>query len=145
MTLLQIWNSRPAWITLSELRKPPGIAYRLLKYERLVDAEFAVITKSRDAMITKAAGVEAGQFASLQPDSPEYAAFSAELTAFLATESELQPCDLDMDALLAALDTQAGNSIAEGDLALLEPFFTQPVEAANVIEPIGSAFMAGAK
>lgn len=134
MTLIQIWNSRPAWTTLSALRKPPGLAYRLLKYERLLDVEIATIEKARIEMITKAAGAEPGTEVTLG-QGPELDAFVKEFVAFLDTDSELQPFDLDMDGLMAALDSQAGNTLAESDLAALEPFFTQPAEL-----PVGAAF-----
>lgn len=129
MKLLQIWNARPAWTTLSALRKPPGVAYRLLKYERLLDAELLTIEKMRNEAIFKAANIDsgAGSTVSLAPGTAEFQAFAEDFGAFLDTESELKPFDLDMDGLMAALDSQAGNTLAESDLSLLEPFFT-PVE-----------------
>lgn len=129
MNLLQILESRPAWSTLSSLRKPPGIAYKLLKYERLLEAELIAIDKVRNEIIWKVAGAERGTIVTLQIGSPENNQFAAEFLEFVKTESELKPfADLDMDGLMAALDSQAGNTLAESDLAALEPFFTQPVE-----------------
>lgn len=113
---------------MSALRKPPGVAYRLLKYERLVDAEFAIIDKSRNEIITKAASAESGSAVELKLGTPEFEAANSEFLAFLETNSELKPCELDMDDLTTALDAQPGNALAESDLALLEPFFTQSVE-----------------
>lgn len=137
MKLLQIWNARTTWTSLSALRKPPGMAYRLLKYERLIDAEIAIIDKSRNEMITKAAGVDPGTIVTLG-QGPELDAFVKEFVTFLESESELKPCGIAMDDLVAALDTQSGNVLTESDLVILEPFFT-PIAEPVLIEMLPAA------
>lgn len=126
MKLATIWNAREALGRLSQLRKPPKVAYQLMKYEKLVMAEIDTIDKARTAFIMKAAGVaDAIGPVTLDVGTPELVAFTIEFNAFLETESDLSVAPLNMDALIDALDGQAGNAMADSDLALVEPFFTE--------------------
>lgn len=126
MKLATIWNAAGAWARLSQLRKPPKAAYQLMKYEKLVTAEVDTIEQARNASIIKAAGLsDAIGVVKLDVGTPELAAFNAEFSTFLETESDLPLAPITIDALIEALDGQAGNALADIDLAALEPFFTQ--------------------
>lgn len=131
MRLFDIWNvclasgEKPVstWASMASLRKPPKVAYRLLKYGAKVGAEFDVIGKQRNKLIYEAAGVPEGGEVKIDPGTPQFSKFVQDFNAFLDNESDLKAVDLSMDALIDALDAEKGNALSESDLALLEPFF----------------------
>lgn len=134
MKLLEIHNSAGAWRTLAALKKNPKLAYRLLKYEKKVDAELAVCEQQRSAFIYEAAGVEPPEpgeqkIVQIGAETPEFAAFMAKFNEFLQGESDLAWIGIGMDELIDGLGS-ATNVLTERELELLEPFFTEPkVEA----------------
>lgn len=133
MKLLDIWQacasseSKPvsAWASLVLLKKPPRVAYRLLKYGAKLSAEYEVIEKQRRALLYEAAGVDEGQPVTLESGTPEFDQFFRGFNAFLIGDSDLDPVGLSMDALIDALDSEKGNVLSEQELALLEPFFQE--------------------
>lgn len=125
MKLLTLWNAKQAWATLSMLRKQPKVAYRLMKYERALNAEMETIERARTEFILKAANAEPGATVTLDVGTPELAAFNADFNAFLNTDCDLRPVGMDMDALIDVLDSQAGNVLSEAELMALEPFFVE--------------------
>lgn len=134
MKLVEIWNSRIAWGTLSGLKKNPKLAYRLLKYERLVDAELAACNAISDALVYKAAGVEPPvapniTIVQLAPGSEQYVRWLSDFGAALEVESDLSWSGVSMDDLIDALAAESGNALSEGQLKALEPFFTEPAKA----------------
>lgn len=127
MKLVEIWNAQDAFAMLAALKKPPTLAYRLMKYERKYAAEVAVCEEQRSKCVCEVAGVEHGsseaEQVTLQGGTPEYAKFLALFNEFLNGESDLTPVGMDMEALAAALESQTSNTVSENDLKLLEPFF----------------------
>lgn len=124
MKLGYIWNAREAFGRLAQLRKPPKLAYRLLKYLRKINVELDLCETQRQKCVYEAAGENLGATdINLSPGTPEFDAFIAKFNEFLATDSDLEPLDLGMDALIDGLDSEPGNAMSENDLALLEPFF----------------------
>lgn len=124
MKLVDIWNARNAFNTLSQLKKPPKLAYRLMKYGQQFAAEFDTCEAARVARVYETAGVAPGTpNVNLLPGTPEFDAFMAKFNEFLAGDSDLAPLDMSMDALIEALDAERGNVLSETDLALLAPFF----------------------
>lgn len=125
MKLIEIWNAQDIFRHLASLRKPPKLAYRLMKYERKFTAEMGVCETQRGKCVCEVADVEYGSPAAdqiaLTPGSPEFEAFLAKFNEFLQNESELEPMDMQMDALVDALAGE--NALSENDLAILEPFF----------------------
>lgn len=124
MKLVDVWNARNAFATLAQLKKPPKVAYRLMKYAKQFAAEFDTCEAARVSCVYEIAGVEPGTpNINLLPGTPEYDAFVAKFNEFLANDSELEPLEMSMDALIDALDSERGNVLSENDLALLAPFF----------------------
>ena len=130
MKLVQIWNARDAFNKLCSLKKPPQLAYRILKYVRTFEAELATCEAQREKCVYEAAGVAHGTpGVNLLPDTFEFDAFIVQFNLFLANESDLEPSGISMETLVEALGDGAGNTISQHDIALLEPFFVekQPV------------------
>lgn len=126
MRLVQIWNSREAFGRLAHLRKPPKLAYKLLKYARKYEAEFDVCEAHRVKCVYEVAGVAPGTpDINLLPATPEFDAFMVKFNQFLANDSDLEPVGIGMDALIDALDAETGNVMSETDLVLIEPFFAE--------------------
>lgn len=132
MKLIDVWNavqsnkdkSVSSWGALTSLKKPPKVAYRLLKYGAKLGAEFDVIEKHRIKLLYEAAGVPEGGAVDIKPGTPEFSQFSNSFTEFLDGDSDLAPVGITMDALIDALDT-VGNALSEQDLAAVEPFFQE--------------------
>ena len=114
-----------AWQSMANLKKPPKLAYKLLKYGAKLAAEYDVIEKQRVKLIYETTGKEAGSEVRIEPGTAEFAAFIEAFNGFLGTESDLEPTGVGMDALIDALDSEKGNVLSEADLAALEPFFTE--------------------
>ena len=136
MKLGQIWNVLAAFNALANLKKPPKIAYRLMKYERKLQSEHRLCEIQRSKIVCEIAGVAFGspeaQTTVLKVGTPEFDAFLAKFNEFLENESDLQPIPLSMDALIEALDAEKGNVLSEADLALIEPFFEEPKAATDL-------------
>lgn len=124
MKLVQIWNAREPLTRLAGLKKPPQVAYRLLKYSRKFEVELATCEDERSRLIYEISGAPSGESVALLPETADYATFVQRFNEFLAQESDLEPVGIDMDALIAALDV-GGNTLSEMDLALLEVLFTE--------------------
>ena len=125
MKLVQIWNTREAFARLSALKKPPKLAYRLLKYVRKFEVELAACEAHRIKCVYEVAGLEPGTPGiNLLPGTPEFDAFMVLFNLFLANDSDLEPVGIGMETLIEALDAEIGNTLSENDLALLEVFFT---------------------
>lgn len=114
---------------MASLKKPPKVAYRLLKYGNKLQAEYDIIEKQRVKLVYEAAGVPEGSDASINPGSPEHNKFVVGFNEFLFNDSDLEVVGLSMDELIDALDAEKGNVLSEADLALLEPFFTEKPKA----------------
>lgn len=129
MKLLDIQLSASAWGVLSSLKKNPKLAYRLLKYEKKVEAELNVIEKQRNEYGCEAAGVASGAEWRLEPGTPEIASYNEKFNAFLQGDSDLQWIGISMDELIEALGAETGNVLSEQDIERLEPFFTEKPKA----------------
>lgn len=126
MKLVDVWNARNAFAVLAQLKKPPKVAYRLMKYSKKFAAEFDICEAERVALVFVVADVEPGTpNINLLPGTDEFAAFQEAFNEFLANDSDLEPVDIGMDALIDALDAEHGNVLSEAELALLVPFFQE--------------------
>lgn len=126
MKLYEVWNAKAAWKTLAALKKPPGLAYKLLAYQKRVIADIEVCEEQRQRYVYEVSGAEPGTAVELALESPEFAEYNRRFQEFMRGDSELQWVGVSMDALVEALNAQAGNVISEDELACLEPFFTEP-------------------
>jgi hypothetical protein len=138
MKLLQIWNAKEAWGRFSKLKKPPGMAYRMLTYGKQIQSELEVCELQRQHCVCEAAGVEHGTpeaaattllpfDENLKPNQ-KYIEFQDKFNKFLDTEAALSWVGITMQTLAEALDA-GQNTISDEDLALLESFFTEKPKA----------------
>lgn len=126
MKLVTIWNARNAFNVLAQLKKPPKLAYRLMKYGQQFAVEFDACEAYRIKCVYETASVAPGTpNVNLLPGTPEFDAFLAKFNEFLGNEADLEPVGIGMDALIEALDSERGNVLSEAELALLTPFFQE--------------------
>jgi hypothetical protein len=123
MKLVNVYVSKDAMTRLVGQKMPAGLAYRILKYSRLFDAEFSIIEQKRMAIIREVTGTPEGGAVTVEPGTPAYAEIVRKVNEVLDLESDLKPSDLKMDDIVAALDAEKGNALSAVDLAELEPFF----------------------
>jgi len=123
MNLGMIYQARESFLRFASLKMPPQMAYRLLKYLKLVDAEQAVLEQQRVKLIHDVSGTVDGENVNLAPGTPEHGRFLAQFNELLRTESDLKPFTIKMDEILAALEAEKGNVLCAADLGALEPFF----------------------
>ena len=151
MKLSVIQGSAAGWQALSGLKKNPKLAYRLLKYEKKVEHELKLIEKHRESLVYKHAGMEPPAPGEIKPVSipakitetyandedppvtltrevtnPALIAYQKEFDEFLDTESDLEWIGITMDELIDGLAEREGNVLAEMDIDMIEPFFTEP-------------------
>ena len=122
MLLGQIFNSVKSWGKLSSVAMQPLTAYKVLKYTKLVEAEYAVAEKQRVALIREITGTTDGQDAKIEPDSREFVEYVEKLNGVMAVDSSLAQLDLKLEDVLKAVGDKS-DVLTVQDLALLEPFF----------------------
>lgn len=120
MKLGNVVLASDAFNHLATLRMPPQMAYRLLKYGRLLSAERELAEQQRIAIVRKVSGIAEGNV-TLEPGTPEYQQFVTEYGEALEVKSDLAPLDLTLDELLEAIGSDGALSIT--DLGNLEPLF----------------------
>ena len=122
MLLGQIYQSMEAWKKLSALTMKPFIAYQVLKYTKLVSAEYAVADAQRIALIHEITNTKDGEDAKIEPQSPEFAQYVEKLNEVMTVESSLEQCAIPLEEILKAIGDK-DEVLTIQDLALLEPFF----------------------
>lgn len=133
MILGQIFQSMQPWQKLSGMRMRPQVAYRVLRYTKKVEAEFAHIEKRREAILREVAGVPEGEV-KLESNTPEVVEFQKRFTEDLLIESELKPFDRKLSCVLEMVGDGQDDVLTMSDLAMLEPFF-QKEDDGKVEEP----------
>lgn len=123
MFLGQIFNSISAWQKLAGINMKPKLAYKILKYTKLVTAEAEIVRKQQEAIIREIKG----EVMNIAKDTPEFTAYAAQFDPVLQTESDLPQLDVNFEEVVNGVD-EKGESIAIQDLAFLEPFFSDYVE-----------------
>lgn len=123
MFLGQIFNSISAWQKLAGINMKPKLAYKILKYTKLVTAEAEIVRKQQEAIICEIKG----EVANIAKGTPEFTAYAAQFDPVLQTESDLPQLDVNFEEVVNGVD-EKGESIAIQDLAFLEPFFADYVE-----------------
>ncbi len=130
MLLGEIFQSMSAWQKLSSIPLKPKFAYRILKYIKLVTAEFEIAEKQRVALIHEITGTQEGQEAKIEPGTPELATYAKRFQEILVTPTDLKPLDMDFEEVVNAAD-EKDESLSVQDLAMLEVFF-------NFTDKVGS-------
>jgi hypothetical protein len=124
MKLSNVVAANMVWRKILQLRVKPAMAYTLLKYSRLIEAEFAIVETTRVALIHELTNTKEGEEVTLQPGTDAYKAYVDRFSAILDVDSELKPSELKFDTLLSALADDQTNILSATDLGVLEPFFT---------------------
>jgi hypothetical protein len=122
MKLGEVFGSVAAWRKLSGINMKPKLAYKILKYTKLVSAEADIAEKQRVSLIHEITGTEDGQEAKIEPNTPELTAYAEKFNEVLLMESDLQQLDVDFEEVVDAVD-EKDESLTVNDLAMLEPFF----------------------
>ncbi len=123
MLLGQIWQSMESWRKLSSVAMHPMLAYKVLKYTKLVEAEYAVADKQRKALIHELTGTKDGEDAKIEQDTPEFMAYVEKFNEVMAVESTLkQVKGVELEGVVKAVGDKV-DVLTVRDLALLEPFF----------------------
>ena len=122
MLLGQIHLSIKSWKKLSNVNLKPKIAYKILKYTKLVNDEYEIAEKQRVALIREITNTADGQDAKIEPDSPELVEYVREFNEIMVQESSLGQVSLGFEEVIDALDGKA-DVLSVTDLAILEPFF----------------------
>jgi hypothetical protein len=124
MKLLQVYSSNAIWGKLTGMKLSPKTAYDVLKFAKLVFAEYDIVEKTRVALIHELTKTSEGESASIEPGSADFTAYVERFSAMLAVESDLIKSPLKFDALIVDLDKN-GNSLTAQEIAALEPFFAE--------------------
>jgi hypothetical protein len=125
MRLGHVFQSIAAWKHLASMRMSPKVAYRILKYLKLIDAEYEIIEKQRVALIRELAKVEDGADAKIDPNTPEMAEYVRRFSEILEVSSGLGQFSFSLNDVLADISEDKNNSLSVQELALLEPFFVE--------------------
>jgi len=124
MKLANVFAAREAWDCVAQLKMRPSVAYKVLKYVRLVGAEFTIVEQQRTSMIYEITGEEPGKPVTIQPQTPEFAEYARRFGEVLETDSDLSQIDMTLEALVGSIDENNANSLTALQLSTLEPFFT---------------------
>jgi hypothetical protein len=134
MRLANVFGGNAAVGRLATAKLPAKVAYRVLKFARKFEAEFAIVEKQRIALLRDATGAKENEEISLKTDDPKFAEFVEKFNEVLGTESDLALCPLKFEVLLDALESDDGNVLSAQDLAVLEPFFETDEEVKPDLE-----------
>lgn len=129
MLLGEVFQAMNSWRALAVVKMQPQMAYKVLKYVRLVSAEWEIIEKQRVALIYEVSGAVEGRDVKLEPDSEEFAEYVKKFNEVLQTESDLKEFRGSLDGVMAAVRDDDGNVLSVSDLATLEGFFATEDEA----------------
>lgn len=127
----QVHQSIESWRKLSGIPLRPQVGLKILRYTKLVMAEYDVIEKQRVAVIREIAGVKEGEDVAIPPDSPKFAKCVERINELMQEDSTLPLLELDLEAVVLALDGK-DNILSVSDLAVLEPFFGPQDEIIDV-------------
>ncbi len=142
MKAREVFLSIQSWQKLAGIIMKPAIAFKILRYTKLVSAEFEHIEKQRVDLAYEISGIPRDQNVEFKPEAPELADFQRRFSAVLNEESTLPLLRLDLETVVNALDGKE-DVLTVSDLANLEPFFQYPeppesdvidVEAVEVAE-----------
>lgn len=126
MRLGEILNSIQSWQALSAMKMEPKIAYRLMKYMKQFMVEFEIVEKQRVNLIREITNTKEGQNARIEPNTEEFVKYVSEFGEILRTESDLKQLNLYLNEVLDAIYPDKEVSLSMQDIALLEPFFSEP-------------------
>lgn len=119
MQLGHIFLGMEALKKLSNLPMEPKVAYKILKYIKLVQNEFEIIERQRVSLVHELTGTEPGSNATIELNTVEHLAYVTRFGQFLENESDLSKLDMPFDLLLESIKSP----FTVNELSLLEVFF----------------------
>ena len=125
MNAFVIFQSVQAWRKLAGVVMKPAVAFKILRYTKLVNAEVEHIEKQRIDLAYEISKVPRDKDVKLEPDTPELAEFQRRFSEVLNEESTLPLLRLDLETVVDALDGK-DDVLSVQDLAALEVFFQYP-------------------
>ncbi len=131
-----VFQSIVSWRRLSSILMQPEIALRILRYTKLVEAEYNHIEKLRVALAYEISGAAEGTEVKIDPNTSEAQEFSERFGDVLNEESDLISLRLSLDDVIHALEGEK-DSLTISDLALLEPFFLTEYDDLGFVQPDG--------
>ena len=117
MNLGQVLQSVESWRKLSAFAIKPSLAYKILKYGKLVSEEAGLVIEQRKVLVCELSPTE-----EMTQDNPILQEFSLQYQEILSTESSLDKLDVSFAEVLSQVEKK-GAVLSVTDLALLEPFF----------------------
>lgn len=142
MKAVEVFQSIQTWQKLAGIVMKPVIAFKILRYTKLVSAEFEHIEKQRVDLAYEISGTPRDKNVKLEPGTSELMEFQQRFSEVLDVETTLPLLRLDLETVVTALDGKE-DVLTVQDLAMLEPFFQYPeppqndvidVEAGEVIK-----------
>ncbi len=124
MKCAEVFRSLAAWRKLSSVPMKPRYALSILRYTKLVSAEYDNIEKLRVALAYRVSGAESGSMVEIAPDTPEAREFAEKFSEILQQDADIAPIHgISLDEIIGAMDGKE-DSLTVTDLAMLEPFFS---------------------
>jgi len=123
MKLGQVFQAVEAWRNLAALKMKPQMAYQILKYVRLVLAEYEIAEKQRVALIHELTETRDGEDARIETGTPEFAEYIRRFSEVMETECDLAKCEIALSQVMASI--AEGEKLSMAELEALEPFFAE--------------------
>lgn len=121
MLLRQVFESFSVWNMLATVSMEPLVTYKILKYIKLVEAEYLIADNYRVALTYKITNTRDIEEAQIKPNTPEYVEYVARFDEILSVECTLEKFDLTLETVLESI--REDYTLTVQDLILLEPFF----------------------
>ena len=125
MKLAEVFNSIQSWRSLSNAKMSPAVAYKILKYVKLVMDEHEVVEKQRVALIYEISGAKEGESVKIEPNTEQFVEYVTRFNEVLNTESDLSQCQLSFGEVIEAVSKHDENALSASDLMMLESFFVE--------------------
>jgi len=122
MKCFVVFQSIASWQKLSGIPMRPKSALAVLRYTKLVSAEYDNIERLRVSLARRIAGAAEGSAIEIEPNTPEAKEFAERFNEILNADVDLVPLQMSLDEVVNNLDGEE-DSLTVADLAVLEPFF----------------------
>ncbi len=127
MKCFVVFQSIASWQKLSGISMKPRYALRILRYTKLVSAEYDNIERLRVSLARRIAGAAEGSAIKIEPNTPEAKEFAERFNEILNVDVDLVPLRMSLDEIVNNLDGKE-DSLTVADLAVLEPFFYEEID-----------------
>ncbi len=127
MKCFVVFQSIASWQKLAGIPMRPKSALAVLRYTKLVSAEYDNIERLRISLARRIAGAADGSAIEIAPDTPEAKEFAERFNEILNADVDLVPLRMSLDEIVNNLDGEE-DSLTVADLAVLEPFFYEEID-----------------